>query len=136
MDTLTRRQRSYCMAQIKRRDTTAEKLFRKYLWSKGIRGYRTKSKIAGKPDLYFAQKRLAVFIDGCFWHKCPKCFIKPKSNLSYWIPKIRSNVLRDKRNAEILKKNKIAIIRFWEHEVKDNLEKCYNKFTKIYEKRD
>ena len=123
------------MSQIKCKDTTTEQLFRKYLWSKGVCGWRTKSKIAGKPDLYFMQKKLAVFIDGCFWHKCSKCFIKPKSNSAYWTPKIKNNVLRDKKNAENLRKNKIAVIRFWEHEIKNNLRRCYNKFIKIYEKR-
>lgn len=123
------------MSQIKRKDTSAEIIFRKYLWARDVRGWRTKSKIAGRPDLYFAQKKIAVFIDGCFWHKCPECFIKPKSNLLYWTPKIKSNVLRDKNNMKILKENKIAMIRFWEHEVKDSPEKCYNKFIKVYDKR-
>lgn len=135
MDTLTKRQRSYCMSRIKRDNTTAEKFFRKYLWLKEVRDWRIRSKILGKPDLYFVQKRLAVFIDGCFWHKCPRCFIKPKSNSAYWTPKIRNNVLRDRKNAEILRKNKVTVIRFWEHEIKNNLEKCYNKFIRIYEKR-
>lgn len=135
MDTLTKRQRSYCMSQIKQSDTAAETLFRKYLWSKGIRGWRTKSRTLGRPDLYFTQKKIAVFIDGCFWHKCPKCFIKPKSNISYWIPKIRRNALRDKKNTKLLKKNKISVIRLWEHEIKNNPKGSYNKFINIYEKR-
>ena len=136
MDTLTSKQRSYCMSRIKNHDTIAEKIFKKCLRSMDVRGWKTKSKIAGNPDLYFVQKKLAVFIDGCFWHKCPKCFVKPKSNLSYWIPKIRNNALRDKKNTAILIKNKIAVVRLWKHEIKNDLEKCYNKFMRIYEKRD
>ncbi len=134
MDNLTEKQRSYCMSRIKSRDTKAEITFRKYIWKKGFRNYRMKNKIKGKPDLYFPRKKIAVFIDGCFWHKCPKCFIAPKSQKKYWNKKIRSNVLRDKTNNILLRKNKIKVVRFWQHDVEKNIQKCYQKFRKEYEK--
>lgn len=136
MDTLTKRQRSYCMSRIRRHNTGVEQKLRKFFWKKGIRGWRLKSKLPGKPDLYFPKSKIAVFIDGCFWHKCPKCFIKPKSRLDYWIKKIAGNVKRDASVNARLRKEKIFAIRFWEHEVNCNLDKCYNKFAKEYEKRN
>ncbi len=134
MDTLTKSQRSHCMSQIKRRGTTPETIFRTHLRKNGFRNYRMDAKIPGRADIYFPKKQIAVFIDGCFWHKCPNCFIKPKSNKEYWNSKIRRNVLRDKEINSLLRKQKIKTVRFWEHEIKRNLDKCYNKFNKIYEK--
>jgi len=65
-----------------------------------------------------AQERLAIFIDGCFWHGCPKCHIEPKSNIDYWLPKINRNKKRDKAvNAE-LKRRGWTVVRFWEHSLK------------------
>ena len=118
------------MSQIKGKDTKSEIIFRKYIWSRGTRGYRTNSKIDGKPDLYFPKKKIAVFIDGCFWHKCPKCFIAPKSNKIFWMDKINGNIRRDRKVNKLLKKDGIRVIRFWEHEITENLKECYNKLKK------
>jgi DNA mismatch endonuclease, patch repair protein len=134
MGKLTKKQRSYCMSKIKSRNTSPELEFRKLINSKELNGYRIKNGICGKPDLYFSKKKIAVFIDGCFWHKCPSCFIAPKSNKDYWGPKLRRNVKRDKEINEVLKREKVKVIRFWEHEIHENLQKCYNRFIKIYEK--
>jgi len=135
MDVLTKKQRSYCMSRIKSKDTNLEVLFRKYIWSKGLRGYFVKNKIQGKPDLYFPKKRIAVFIDGCFWHKCPKCFIAPKNNARFWKNKIDKNVKRDKQINKLLKTNGIKIIRFWEHEIRKDPAKCFKKIKIYYEKK-
>lgn len=134
MDILTKEQRSFCMSQIRSKNTLIELKFRKYLYNNGIRGYRVNNKILGKPDLYFPKKRIAVFIDGCFWHKCPKCFIKPKSKNNFWDKKIRYNILRDKIINKKLNKDGVKILRFWEHDIKNNIEKCYIKFINLYEK--
>ena len=134
MDNLTRRQRKYTMSQVGQRNTDAEVIFTKFLWTKGVRGYRTNAKILGKPDLYFAQRKVAVFIDGCFWHKCPICKSIPSSNKNYWLPKLRKNSMRDKKTTMLLRKQKRKVLRLWEHEIKTNLNKCYNKFLRIYEK--
>ena len=85
--------------------------------------------------MFFTKKKIALFIDGCFWHKCPKCFIKPKSNLKFWNEKIKRNVLRDKKINKKLKSDKITVIRIWEHEIKKDLDRAYLKFKKIYEKK-
>lgn len=133
-DTLTKKQRSYCMSQIKSRNTAVELLFRKFLRQRGYKDYSLRSKMTGKPDLYFPKRKLAVFIDGCFWHKCPKCFIGPKSKNEYWDKKIRNNIIRDKQINSALKKQKIKVLRYWEHEVRNNINKCFTKFKKIYGK--
>lgn len=134
MDNLTRKQRSFNMSRIKSKNTEIEKKFRVLLFKNGYRGYRIKNnKIPGNPDIFFSKKRLAIFIDGCFWHKCNICFKKPKSNLNYWNKKIKKNVLRDKKINEILKKKKITILRFWGHEIKNNIFNSFKKFKKIYE---
>ncbi|MBI5470504.1 very short patch repair endonuclease [Candidatus Kaiserbacteria bacterium] len=134
MDDLTAKQRSHCMSRIKRTDTKPEVEFRRLLGRAGIRGYKIDAPIPGRPDIYFSRRRLAVFIDGCFWHRCPECFVRPKSNKTYWDQKIRSNVLRDRKTLITLKKHGIDILRFWEHEVRVRPGKCYNRFEKAYEK--
>ena len=133
MDNLTPAQRAKCMSKIKRKDTKAERIFRKAIWHKGIRGYRIDVNQPGKPDLFFPRIRLAVFIDGYFWHKCSECFVKPKSNQDYWLPKIERNVERDRENENKLEKMGIEVIRFWEHDIKKNLDQIIEKFVEKYE---
>jgi DNA mismatch endonuclease (patch repair protein) len=123
------------MSHIRSKDTELELSFRRYIWKKGIIGYRLHSKIKGKPDLYFPVKKIAVFIDGCFWHKCPQCFKKPKTKNEYWDIKIRNNTLRDKRINSILREDGIFVIRFWEHELKSNMDKCFQKLMSVYEEK-
>ena len=127
MDVHTKQQRSFNMSQIKSKDTKCESAFRKYIWAQGIRGYRKHVKLPGKPDIYFPRHRVAVFIDGCFWHKCPKCYVRPKTNKIFWDTKIEGNVQRDKKNLKTLQIRGIAVIRFWQHEIKNNPEKCFRK---------
>lgn len=132
MDNLTESQRSKCMSHIKRRDTKTEIIFRKALWNIGIRGYRIDVNLPGRPDLFFPKYKIAVFIDGCFWHKCPTCYVEPKSNKVYWIPKIENNVRRDRENEKKLGEIGIQVIRYWQHEVEKNLESTVNDFIKKY----
>lgn len=122
------------MSRVGQRDTGAEIIFRKFLWANGIRGYRTNARVLGKPDLYFTPRKFAVFIDGCFWHKCPVCKSVPSSNKNYWLPKLKNNAVRDKKTTKLLREQKVKVLRLWEHEIKENLNKCYNKFMRIYEK--
>lgn len=120
------------MSRIKSSNTKAELLFRRYIWSQNVRGYRINAKIKGKPDLYFPRKKIAVFIDGCFWHKCPICFARPKSNNEYWDKKIENNVTRDKQVNEQLNSENISVIRFWEHEVNRDISDCYLRLMDVY----
>jgi DNA mismatch endonuclease (patch repair protein) len=116
-DVLTKKQRSYNMSMIRGKNTQPERFLRRTLSEKGIRGYRLHYKLPGKPDIVFPKKRIAIFIDGCFWHKCPKCFIRPETNRGFWNKKIDSNVKRDKAvNAE-LRGRGWKVLRIWEHEL-------------------
>lgn len=122
-DVLTESQRSFCMAQIKGKNTKPEIVLRKALWSKGYR-YRLKSKLAGKPDIVFPQRKIAIFVDGCFWHKCPEHYIAPKQNSDFWEKKISGNVKRDQKVNRQLERSGWTVIRVWEHEIKSSLESC------------
>ena len=125
VDVLTREQRSYNMSRIRGSDTGPEVLLRKLLFSKGFRGYRVKSKVFGKPDVVFPRHRIAIFVDGCFWHKCPVCFVRPETNRKFWENKIGGNIKRDKVVNEKLDREGYTVIRFWEHEIRNDLNGCY-----------
>lgn len=122
------------MSQIRGKNTKPEILFRKLAWCAGLRGYRIHAKIPGRPDLYFPRKKVAVFIDGCFWHGCEKCNLRPKSNAVFWDNKFRANKVRDAAVAVTLKALKIQMIRFPEHVMKKNPERCVEKLFKTLEK--
>lgn len=126
VDVLTKEQRTYNMSRIKGKDTRPEVILRKLLFSKGLRNYRTKTKLFGKPDILFPKCKIAVFVDGCFWHRCPSCFVKPDTNREFWENKIEGNVIRDKKVKERLEKEGFRVIRLWEHEVRRNPEKCFS----------
>lgn len=120
-DVLSKLQRSYCMSRIRGRDTSPEVQLRKALWRLGFR-YRTKSSLPGKPDLVFPRYRTVLFIDGCFWHRCPQHFTRPRSNNAFWKRKIATNVKRDRRvNRELIRLG-WCVLRVWEHEVRKSPE--------------
>jgi len=106
------------MSQIRARDTQPEIILRKAISSAGISGYRLNYRLLGKPDIVFPKRKIAVFIDGCFWHKCPRCFIKPDTNKKFWNEKIASNVKRDKIVNTELKRKGWKVLRIWEHELR------------------
>jgi len=84
----------------------------------GITGWRRKLKLPGHPDFAFRGERLALFVDGCFWHGCPQHGRKPKSNRSYWLPKLRRNRKRDLEVGKLLRGKGWKVLRLWEHELK------------------
>lgn len=105
------------MSRIRGRDTGPELAVRRHLHKAGIRKYRINYKLLGKPDIVFPSSRLAVFIDGCFWHKCPLDFREPATRKSFWMGKIESNVNRDIAVNRELSRKGWQVKRFWEHEV-------------------
>lgn len=127
-DPLTAKQRSFCMSQIKGRNTKPELMLRRALWRCGLR-YRLNSRLPGKPDIVFVQARVAVFVDGCFWHRCEQHFVAPKRNAAFWQEKIAGNVSRDKRIDEELESNGWAVVRIWEHALKDDLSNCVRRVS-------
>lgn len=85
-----------------------------------ITGWRRHQPLAGRPDFTFRQERVVLFVDGCFWHGCPKCYRAPESNTSYWSSKVTSNRARDLRVSRELRENGWRVLRIWEHELKQS----------------
>jgi DNA mismatch endonuclease (patch repair protein) len=118
--------RSQLMTKIRSTNTTPEILLRKELWARGIRYRVNYKKIIGSPDIIFLKKKVAVFIDGEFWHgyNWDEKKAKIKSNRAYWIPKIERNMQRDIYNNKVLAEMGYTVIRFWEREIKKDLARC------------
>ena len=87
----------------------------------GVR-YRVHYKIPGRPDIVFVGRKIAVFVDGCFWHGCPEHGVRPKTNSVFWNEKIQRNIDRDLRNKEKLEENGWKVLRFWEHAIENDVE--------------
>lgn len=119
MDVHDKATRSYNMSRIGSRDTKPELRLRKLLWERGLRGYRVHAKLPGKPDLAWSWGKVAVFVDGCFWHGCPSCGDgrAPVSNTTYWGGKRLMNQQRDARRTRELEAMGWRVLRLWEHEV-------------------
>lgn len=102
------------------RATSARELaFRKAAWSMGVRGYRVHPRLPGRPDMYFPRLRLAVFVHGCFWHRCKSCGLaEPKANADFWREKFEANADRDQKVVEELAQVGIETLTVWEHEVR------------------
>jgi len=110
------------MAAVKgKHNRSTELVLRMALIRSGIKGWKMHYDLPGKPDFYFPKYKLAIFVDGCFWHGCPKCGHIPKTRTRFWKEKIERNIRRDKKNKNVLKKRGIHLIRLWEHELKKNL---------------
>lgn len=127
-DTFSKKKRSQIMSKVKSRETKLELHFKGSL--AGLR-LRYQPKVIGRPDFASKKLKIAIFIDSCFWHKCPKHFRGPNSNKSYWKPKINRNVERAKEVNKLLKKEGWKVIRFWEHEIKKNPKKCINRVKNL-----
>jgi len=111
------------MSQIKACDTKLELVFAKTLRKYRVKGYRRRYALLGKPDFTFPKKKVAVFLDGCFWHKCPKCYRKPATNADFWKKKIANNMARDSKVNSALRKKGWKVKRFWGHQIKKTPER-------------
>ena len=108
--------RSEIMRRVKSKDSEAELALRSALHAGGLR-FRLHRRIEGVTvDIVFHGPKVAVFVDGCFWHGCPKHATYPKSNQDYWLPKLEENKDRDKRQTARLRKAGWKVIRVWEHD--------------------
>ncbi len=97
-----------------------------------LKGWKVTSvNLPGKPDFVFPDKKVAIFVDGCFWHGCPQCGRLPKSKKSYWHTKIVGNVKRDKRRQKELRLLGWRVIRIWEHELKEGASKAVSVVEKF-----
>ncbi len=108
--------RSEIMSRVKNKDSEAERALRSALHAEGLR-FRLHRRIEGVTvDIVFLGQKVAVFVDGCFWHGCPKHATFPKSNQDYWLPKLAENKERDKRQSRRLREAGWKVIRVWEHD--------------------
>ena len=133
-DVHNRAQRSYNMSRIRGTNTGPELVLRNALWRKGLR-YRLLVKLPGRPDLTFRKAKVVVFVDGCFWHACPKHLVWPRKNADFWKRKISENAKRDKTVTRALRKNGWLVIRFWEHAIECRLQKCVQNVLKAVKQR-
>lgn len=121
------------MSRNSGKNTAPEMRLRKSLWKLGLR-YRLHSKLPGKPDLVFVSAKLAIFIDGCFWHGCSVHKNIPATNTDFWQSKIDKNRERDQRVNTELAELGWNVLRFWEHEIKHDLESCLARITTFLKK--
>ena len=124
---------SKVMSANKAKNTKPEILLRKALWEEGVRGYRLNWKKApGRPDIAFPGKKIAIFINGCYWHRCPKCDLPlPKSNVQFWKDKFDKNITRDKKkNKELLDLGWHVLV-FWECDIKTDIFNCSKTIKEI-----
>lgn len=131
MDKVSKDKRSEIMRLVKSKETKLEQLFRQKLWNAGLRYTKHNENQFGKPDLMLKRKRIAIFIDSCFWHGCPEHLRVPASNRKYWISKIEGNKNRDKEVNAHYRKSGWRVIRVWEHQISKQLEEVVNRIFKV-----
>lgn len=122
-DIFTQTKRSEIMSRIRakgNKDTELSlmSIFRRH----GITGWRRHPKLFGKPDFVFRSQRLAVFVDGCFWHGCPIHKTNPKANRAFWTSKFAANRARDRLVTRTLRARGWRVLRIWEHDLRARVE--------------
>jgi len=120
--------RSALMSRIRSRgNKKTEMALACLLKANHITGWRRQQAVFGKPDFLFRAHRLALFVDGCFWHGCPRCYRRPKSNRKFWDAKCARNRERDRRVNRELRRRGWRILRIWEHELTKGAIVCIAK---------
>jgi DNA mismatch endonuclease (patch repair protein) len=126
---------SHRMKKTRQRGTPAEIALRRVLFSRGYR-YRVDRRVEGvrtRPDILFMGRKLAIFVDGCFWHGCPLHATFPKHNAGWWGEKLKKNSERDAASTRSLEQLGWSVLRFWEHEnpseAADRIQSCLEGST-------
>jgi DNA mismatch endonuclease (patch repair protein) len=133
-DIWNKRKRSEMMGLIRSRGNKATELrlisiFRQHR----ITGWRRKQKLTGKPDFVFPKERVCVFVDGCFWHGCKKCYRRSGSNRKYWDSKVERNRARDREVTRELRCRGWRVVRIWEHDLAKRGEACIRRIQAALE---
>jgi DNA mismatch endonuclease, patch repair protein len=125
------------MSRIKGVNTSTELLLRKSLYGLGMRYRLNVSKLPGKPDIVFNKYKVVIFVDGEFWHgyKWKKKRQRIKTNREYWVKKIEGNMRRDKKNNKLLHGMGYVVLRFWDSEIKTDLDCCLQKIMAVLKSR-
>ena len=129
---------SKVMSATQRKNTKSELLLRKALRGIGLIGYRLHwKKVPGSPDIAFPGKKIAIFVNGCYWHRCPHCNYKlPEHNKEFWREKFITNVKRDVKNIKDLEEMDWNTLVIWECQINNNINDCISKINKLIAKRD
>lgn len=138
MDNLTPEQRSKNMKAIKCKDTKAECVLRKKLWSMGYRYRKNYKNLIGKPDIVFTKYKLAVFCDGEFWHgkDYEKSTGRIGTNKEYWTEKIKRNIVRDNEVNKHLEDEGWTVVRFWNKDIIKDTDLCVKRIQDIINKKE
>lgn len=117
-DVFSKAKRSLVMAGIRSRgNASTEQAVAKLFRMKRITGWRRHAAVKGRPDFYFSRQRVAVFIDGCFWHRCPLHCQLPASRRAWWKRKLLATAIRDLQVTTGLRREGIRVVRVWEHDL-------------------
>jgi DNA mismatch endonuclease (patch repair protein) len=136
VDVVDRATRSRYMAAVRSRgNRSTEAKTVALLRLHRLAGWRRHYPVAGTPDFCWPEKTLAVFIDGCFWHGCPRCYNTPKSNIRYWKRKVESNRARDRKVNAALRRRGWLVIRVWECELKKAPSKFLGRIMRALQRR-
>ena len=121
------------MKANKGKDTGPELVLRKGLREAGYGGYRLNwKKAAGRPDIAYPGRKVAIFVNGCFWHRCPHCNLPlPKSHTGFWQQKFERNVERDARKKDELERDGWIVITVWECEIKKDMQSTVSRIVEI-----
>jgi DNA mismatch endonuclease (patch repair protein) len=112
----------------------AEIRFRHALWAAGARGYRRGVGQPGRPDIVFPAVRVAIFVNGCYWHRCPTCGLpQPKANAEFWREKFDQNVDRDRIVAAVLGDAGWRVVTVWEHELRADVDAAARRVADLIE---
>ena len=130
-DVLTSEQRRLNMSRIRGRNTKPERLLRSALHAKGLRFRLHRRDLPGSPDIVFVSQKVAVFVDGCFWHGCPEHGVMPMTNELFWSHKIETNRQRDAKVTSELRALGWRVVRIWEHELKKDRPRVVRSIERI-----
>lgn len=123
----TTKQRSKMMSKIRGKNSVPELLLRRALWANNFRFRIHRQDLPGRPDLTIEKYKLAIFVDGDFWHGYQASVRQPKTNAAFWKAKIERNQQRDRFVNQKLNEMGYTVMRFWEHDVKQQLSACVNQ---------
>ena len=130
-DKFSREVRSKIMSSIRSKNTKPEVTIRKMVWNEGKRYRIHDGSVFGTPDISNKSKNVAIFIDGCFWHGCKRCYKEPKTNKKFWRNKISRNQKRRKLVRSRLRSQGVTILQFWEHQVISSPHTIANKISMV-----
>ncbi len=133
-DIWTKKKRSEFMSLIRGKgNKETEHALLVLLRQNKISGWRRHLPLLGKPDFAFPKHQVAVFVDGCFWHGCPKCYTRPKTNRAFWDRKRETNIARDRHVTRQLRGRGWKVIRIWQHSLKKSPNACLTRIRRALE---